>query len=98
MPRRSTELVKTVLAEQIALGWGGAAIGLQVFNDNTPARRLYELLGYASTARVFLKDLGSAVGEQGRGPGALGSLRLAAREWLGPQATLPPHPTSSRCR
>jgi ribosomal protein S18 acetylase RimI-like enzyme len=47
-----------LLAEQIALGWGEATIGLQVFNDNTPARRLYESLGYASTARVFLKDLG----------------------------------------
>jgi ribosomal protein S18 acetylase RimI-like enzyme len=47
-----------LLAEEIALGWGEAAIGLQVFNDNIPARRLYESLGYVTTADVLLKDLG----------------------------------------
>jgi GNAT superfamily N-acetyltransferase len=58
-PRRGEGFGRALmlLAEQIALAWGETTIGLQVFNANTPAIRLYESLGYASTSRVFLKDL-----------------------------------------
>ncbi|WP_329458746.1 GNAT family N-acetyltransferase [Streptomyces sp. NBC_01497] len=45
------------VAERVALDWGGAALGLHVFTDNTPAVRLYTSLGYRVTARHFAKQL-----------------------------------------
>ncbi|MEV7612947.1 GNAT family N-acetyltransferase [Streptomyces sp. NPDC089799] len=46
-----------LLAERTALATGHRTLGLQVFEGNTPARRLYESLGYAPTSVNFAKDL-----------------------------------------
>lgn len=46
-----------LLAETIALREGVPLIGLHVFADNTPAQRLYESLGYATTRFNLAKQL-----------------------------------------
>lgn len=45
------------LAEAEAAAGGATRLGLNVFTTNTPARRLYESLGYAVTAHHFAKPL-----------------------------------------
>ncbi len=44
-------------AERECLAAGVHALGLNVFTANTPALRLYESLGYRTTARVMVKPL-----------------------------------------
>ncbi|MGW6411659.1 GNAT family N-acetyltransferase [Streptomyces vinaceus] len=46
-----------LLAERTALAGGHRVLGLQVFAGNTPARRLYESLGYRTTNVNYAKDL-----------------------------------------
>ncbi|GAA1174706.1 GNAT family N-acetyltransferase [Streptomyces hebeiensis] len=46
-----------LLAERTALAAGHTELGLHVFADNTPAVRLYESLGYATTRHNFFKRL-----------------------------------------
>jgi ribosomal protein S18 acetylase RimI-like enzyme len=46
-----------LVAEQVAHANGTPLLGLHVFSDNTPARRLYESLQYATTHRNFSKIL-----------------------------------------
>ncbi|MEU8464922.1 GNAT family N-acetyltransferase [Streptomyces sp. NPDC029003] len=46
-----------LLAERTALAAGHRRLGLHVFADNTPARRLYESLGYVTTDVHCAKDL-----------------------------------------
>ncbi|AKL65357.1 MULTISPECIES: GNAT family N-acetyltransferase [Streptomyces] len=46
-----------LLAERAALAGGHRVLALHVFADNTPARRLYESLGYRPTDLNFAKDL-----------------------------------------
>ncbi|MEY6567225.1 GNAT family N-acetyltransferase, partial [Streptomyces sp. PGLac3x] len=46
-----------LLAERTALGAGDGVIGLHVFADNTPARRLYDSLGYTTTRLHWSKPL-----------------------------------------
>ncbi|MFF5446742.1 GNAT family N-acetyltransferase [Streptomyces sp. NPDC012888] len=46
-----------LLAERTALAAGSRNLGLQVFAGNTPARRLYDSLGYRSTFLNCAKDL-----------------------------------------
>jgi GNAT superfamily N-acetyltransferase len=46
-----------LLAEAQALAAGQSRIALNVFAGNTPAERLYESLGYETTAHHFYKDL-----------------------------------------
>ncbi|MGW9641239.1 GNAT family N-acetyltransferase [Streptomyces albidoflavus] len=46
-----------LLAERTALGSGDGVIGLHVFADNTPARRLYDSLGYTTTRLHWSKPL-----------------------------------------
>ncbi|MFI5755722.1 GNAT family N-acetyltransferase [Streptomyces sp. NPDC051569] len=46
-----------LLAERIALESGHTLLGLHVFADNTPAVRLYESLGFATTHHHFYKRL-----------------------------------------
>ncbi|WP_436736076.1 GNAT family N-acetyltransferase [Streptomyces sp. BBFR102] len=46
-----------LLAERTALAAGDRAIGLHVFADNTPARRLYDSLGYTTTRLHWSKRL-----------------------------------------
>jgi ribosomal protein S18 acetylase RimI-like enzyme len=46
-----------LLAEDITRGWGADRLGLHVFASNTPALRLYESLGYATTRYNLAKAL-----------------------------------------
>ncbi|MFK0220467.1 GNAT family N-acetyltransferase [Streptomyces vinaceus] len=46
-----------LLAERTALAGGHRVLGLQVFAGNTPARRLYDSLGYRTTNVNYAKDL-----------------------------------------
>ncbi|MFB8420193.1 GNAT family N-acetyltransferase [Streptomyces albidoflavus] len=46
-----------LLAERTALEAGDSVIGLHVFADNTPARRLYDSLGYTTTRLHWSKPL-----------------------------------------
>ena len=46
-----------LLAEEQAHGAGATQIGLNVFGHNTVARRLYEALGYETTAVLMRKEL-----------------------------------------
>lgn len=46
-----------LLAEDITRTWGTARLGLHVFASNTPALRLYESLGYATTRHNLAKEL-----------------------------------------
>ncbi|MGV9661059.1 GNAT family N-acetyltransferase [Streptomyces koyangensis] len=46
-----------LLAERTALEAGDGVIGLHVFADNTPARRLYDSLGYTATRLHWSKPL-----------------------------------------
>ncbi|MEI7031961.1 GNAT family N-acetyltransferase [Streptomyces pratensis] len=46
-----------LLAENVTRGWGADRIGLHVFASNTPALRLYESLGYATTRYHLAKAL-----------------------------------------
>lgn len=46
-----------LLAERVALDAGPRLLGLHVFADNTPAIRLYESLGYGTTAVNSFKQL-----------------------------------------
>lgn len=46
-----------VLAEEQARAAGASELGLNVFGDNTAARRLYESLGYDATAIQMRKGL-----------------------------------------
>lgn len=45
-------------AEGLAREMGGERLGLTVFGDNEPARRLYESRGFREIARQMRKDLG----------------------------------------
>ena len=47
-----------LLAEEHVASRGGAALALNVFGFNTAARRLYESLGYETTALQMRKELG----------------------------------------
>ncbi|MHC2186701.1 ribosomal protein S18 acetylase RimI-like enzyme [Rathayibacter agropyri] len=47
-----------LLAESHVLSRGGSALALNVFGFNTPARALYESLGYETTAVQMRKALG----------------------------------------
>ncbi len=46
-----------VLAEEAARSQGASELGLNVFGPNTVARRLYESLGYETTAVNMRKPL-----------------------------------------
>lgn len=46
-----------LVAERECLAAGVSALGLNVFGGNTPALRLYESLGYATTRRLLYKRL-----------------------------------------
>ena len=47
-----------VLGEEYARSQGATTLGLNVFGTNTTARRLYETLGYETTALQMRKPLG----------------------------------------
>ena len=47
-------------AEDLAREIGAQRLGLNVFGGNTRARRLYESLGYSTTALQMAKDLGES--------------------------------------
>lgn len=46
-----------LLAEDVTRAWGADRLGLHVFTSNTPALRLYEALGYATTRYNLAKAL-----------------------------------------
>lgn len=52
-----------LLAERDALAHGATELGLNVFGSNTVARRLYESVGYATTAVTMSKKLGQRAAE-----------------------------------
>jgi len=46
-----------LLAEDVVRGGGGRELGLNVFANNTVARRLYDSLGYAPVSTTMLERL-----------------------------------------